>query len=261
MMEQKAGITSIQIQPHYSDREAWRALAGRERCSFEVLELSVPGALNDPEFSDVCRKWYQDSGLAASFHGAFIDVNPGSGDEGFRALSRERCRQSCALAASLGAKNVVFHSSCFPFLRGDYLDFWAGTCAGFYEELAGEWNLNIFIENSPDIDAVPIRTLMRRITDTRIGVCLDLGHANYSRMRLEDWFEQLQDWIGYLHLSDNEGRDDTHLPLGQGSVDWGLADALFRQMNRFAYVTVETNTLQDTEVSLAYLKEHHYFGA
>ena len=77
----------------------------------------------------------------------------------------------------------------------------------------------------------------------------------------EDWFEQLQDWIGYLHLSDNEGRDDTHLPLGQGSVDWGLADALFRQMNRFAYVTVETNTLQDTEVSLAYLKEHHYFGS
>ena len=41
--------------------------------------------------------------MAASVHGAFIDVNPASGDLRFRELSRKRCRESCEIAAALGA--------------------------------------------------------------------------------------------------------------------------------------------------------------
>ena len=83
----------IQIQPLYLHKAQWEALALRENLSYEALELSEPPLL-DGAFEE-CRDWYRDCGRARALHGAFIDVNPASGDPGFRELSRRRCRESC----------------------------------------------------------------------------------------------------------------------------------------------------------------------
>lgn len=246
----------IQVQPKYHDRDAWKALAEKESLSYEVLELSAPPALNEEGTFAEWKEWYRDSGRVTSVHGCFIDVNPASGDALFRELSRHRCRQSCALAMELRAQNVVFHSSCLSFLRGSYLDMWAGQCAEFYMELAEAFPLNIFIENSQDIDPVPIRELMKHITDPRIGVCLDLGHVNYSSAPLEEWLEALHERIGYLHLSDNPGGWDEHLPLGEGTVDWERAGRYLKEPGRMMPVTLETRSWQDAARSIAFLKKH-----
>ena len=218
-------------------------------------------ALNDPEKFESLMEWYRAGGRVTSVHGAFIDVNPGSGDKKMRALSCERSVESCRAAESLGAENVVFHCACFPFLREGYLDFWAGQCAEFYEELADTFALNIFIENSVDIDPGPLRELMRRISNKRIGVCLDIGHVNYSRTPLELWVEELHEWIGYLHLSDNNGVYDSHLALGQGTIDGEAADRIWRDLGTAMPVTIETKNEQLTVQSLEFLKEHHFFQA
>ncbi|MFC1526269.1 sugar phosphate isomerase/epimerase family protein, partial [Candidatus Latescibacterota bacterium] len=50
-----------------------------------------------------------------------------------------------------------------------------------------------------------------------VGICLDTGHANISE---EDGliaaFERNAGRIIHVHLNDNLGQDDLHLPLGQG---------------------------------------------
>ena len=267
MMAEKhlfSGLTDqeslLQIQPAFATRDRWEALALKEGLFYEVLELSAPPALNDAELYDACKDWYLADGRVTSVHGAFINIDPGSGDKKMRELSRERCAESCRLAMALGAGNVVFHSSCFPFLRGGYLDSWAGSCAGFYDELADAFPLNIFIENSPDVDPEPLRELMKRVYSRRIGVCLDIGHAGYSRSPLEEWFGELHEWIGYLHLSDNDGRFDDHLPLGQGTVDWELADRLWRELGVPTPMTIETKNVQAAAESVAFLKERRLFG-
>lgn len=249
----------LQVQPQYSRRDAWNDLANKEGLSYEVLELSLPPALTESRRFELCRNWYRDSGRSVSLHGAFIDVNPAGSDAALCAESRRRCQQSCELARFLGAQNVVFHSSCFPFLRGEYLERWADICAAFYEELADTWNLNILIENSQDLDAAPLQALMRRTLDPRIGVCLDIGHANYSRMPLEQWFDCLGETIRYLHLSDNHGMFDDHLPLGAGTVDWETADAFWRRTGKEMPVTLEVGGIDGVKASLAFLKEHGYF--
>ena len=249
----------LQIQPVYASRDQWEALAAGEGLSYEVLELSIPPALNEPELFETYREWYLESGRVTSVHGYFINIDPGSSDGKMQKLSRERCVESCSLAMLLGAENIIFHSSCFPFLRGIYLDAWAGQCAGFYEELADSFPLNIFIENSSDTDPGPIRELMKRIASKRVGVCLDIGHVNYSRAPLEQWLDELHDRIGYLHLSDNDGMYDSHLVLGQGTVDWETADRFWRSADTPMPVTIETKNLQMTAQSVAFLKEHHLF--
>ena len=249
----------LQVQPQYDQREKWEALAEKEGLTFEALELSAPPALNESGRFENCAEWYRASGRTTSVHGAFIDVNPASGDPLFRTVSQRRCRESCETALAVGARNVIFHSSCFPFLRGVYLDNWAGICACFYEELAGEYGLNLFIENSPDVDPGPIRELMRRISDPRIGVCLDLGHVNYSRVKAAQWIDCLGDRIGYLHLSDNMGQFDDHLPLGQGNCDLTAADLLWREKGRSIPVTLEVGGLEGVRISLDHLRKHGYF--
>ena len=250
----------MQIQPQYSARADWIGLAEREALTFEALEPFTPPYIGNEAWFDNCCKWCQASGRVTSVHGAFIDVNVASGDPPFRALSRRRCRESCALAVRLGTKNVVFHSSCFPFLRGGYLESWADTCAEFYMGLAEQYQTHIYIENSPDLDPQPIRELMRRIADERIGVCLDFGHANYSRVPIRGWFDALGDRIGYLHLSDNNGSFDDHLPLGDGNIDWEEAHTLWKEIGKDIPLTLEVGGIDGVERSLRYLKEHRWFG-
>lgn len=249
----------IQIQPQYARRSQWEALAQRENLAYEALEFSVPPLLDGDDLAP-CRDWYRSTGRTRSLHGCFIDVNPASGDPAFRALSQKRCRESCELALALDVKYVVFHSSAFPFLRGAYLSHWAGVCAEFYMELADTYGLSICVENSMDVNPEPLRALLRETSAAQVQVCLDIGHAHYAQVPLEQWFDELGKHIGYLHLSDNNGQFDEHLPLGLGNVDWALADSLWRQLGRSVPMTLEVGGITGVEQSLTYLKRHGYFG-
>lgn len=251
--------TLLQIQPVRTSRDKWGALAEKEGLGYEVLELSMPPALNESGLFINCVDWYRNSGRATSLHGNFIDINPGSGDSEFRKLSQRRCRESCIAATNVGARNVVFHSSCFPFLRGGYMEGWAALSAELYEQLAEEFDLNIFVENSPDIDPEPLVNLMEIVKDKRIGVCLDIGHANYSGTPISVWFDALKDRIGYLHLSDNNGRYDDHLALGDGTVDWAETDRLWRGLNRSTPMTLEVGNIDNVQRSIEYLRKNGYF--
>lgn len=250
----------IQLQPQSAELERWVKLAQEEGTAFEVMDpffLSDIGNLF--KYREIAEK-FRKTDMAESVHGAFIDVNPASGDPDIRKLSRQRCRESCEIALALGAGNVVFHSSAFPFLRGTYLDNWASDCASFYEDLAAAYPVGILIENAQDLDPTPLRCLMERIRSDRIGVCLDIGHAHYSRASVSHWFDQLGQWIRYLHLSDNMGEFDDHLPLGKGSIDWAEINKLWESLDRDIPITLETGDLLSTKESIRFLHDHHYFG-
>lgn len=248
----------LQVQPVGPDKTVWQDVVRQENLLYEAMEL-IPDTLGLQQVGEPFV-WYRKSGRINALHGAFIDVNPASGDPDFKELSRKRCHQSCRIAALIGAKYVVFHSSCFPFLRGAYLESWAKQCAAFYAQLAEEYGLKICVENSMDLDPTPLRTLMEKTESTSVCVCLDIGHAHYSRVPLEEWFAQLGRFIGYMHLSDNRGSFDEHLPLGKGSVNWAEAERLWRQLHGEIPITLEVGGVEGVKESLAFLQNHGYFG-
>lgn len=66
---------------------------------------------------------------------------------------------------------------------------------------------------------------------TGMGICIDVGHAHRAcakdGIRPEAYLREFRDMIREVHLDDNFGARDLHLPLGQGNVDWPpLIDAL-----------------------------------
>lgn len=243
----------LQIQPLYSDCFNYEVLAKKRGLFFEALELSFDN------ISDEKYNWYKDSIYTKSFHGSFIDVNPGSGDSGIREYSKKKYEESCTKALDCGAENVVFHSTCFPFLRGSYIEMWADKCAEFYCYLAEKYsNLNIFIENSIDINPEPIKKLIDLVNCKNVSVCLDIGHINYSSASIEEWFDALGDRTGYLHLSDNMGIYDDHLPIGDGTVDWNKACSLIKYLPSDIPVTLEVGTVNNIEKSLHFMEENHF---
>lgn len=251
---------SVQLQPQPGQSEEWIAFARSRDYRLELIEFSMAMALSAPQQSEGLLLRYRECGLVSAIHGVFMDVNPASGDPGIRELSRKRCYESCETALALGAKYVVFHSSAFPFLRGGYLENWADVCGRFYEELAEKYPLTICIENAQDLDPEPLSMLMSRVASPRIGVCLDIGHANYTSTGLADWFSSLAGKIRYLHLSDNLGCFDDHLVLGEGNIPWQEADRYWRTLEEDVPVTLETGCLASTRRSLAYLAQNACFG-
>src|SRR5213076_789219 len=60
----------------------------------------------------------------------------------------------------------------------------------------------------------------------------DIGHANLSDIpedeRLEKSFSPLRDFVSSVHLHDNRGEKDEHLPPYDGSIDWPAAIKLLK---------------------------------
>ena len=250
----------LQVQPQFFNHEEWTALSLREELFFEPLEFFLPPANRDEEEFNLLHGWYKSSGRVTSLHGAFIDVNPASSDPAFSELSRRRCHESCCIAKQLGAKQVVFHASAHPFLRGQYLDTWAGRCADFYLELAETYGLGIRVENSQDMDSTPLLNLMRHVHKGDVAVCLDIGHAHYSSEPMEKWFDVLGEYIQYMHLSDNMGRFDDHLPIGSGNIDWENVNSLWKSLGCYMPVTLEVGGIAGVEESLRFLRRNGCFG-
>ncbi|MCR4676225.1 MAG: TIM barrel protein [Sphaerochaetaceae bacterium] len=254
----------VQIQALMHNREQWLSFAREKGLSFEVLELSTPACLSDKKLSGRVEEWYKDTGLATSVHGAFIDINPASSDEDFAVFSMRKCMNSCEQAVRMKARNIVFHSSCFSILRGPYLESWAEKSAAFFSELSRKYDLNIFIENSQDLDPGPIRTLLQMCNNPRIRACFDTGHANCSPTPLSKWFSELKDYIGYIHLSDNMGHYDDHMLLGSGTVNWKKLDACYRSLpeerRKNMIMTFECGDLTSVKNSYDFLEKNNFMG-
>lgn len=63
--------------------------------------------------------------------------------------------------------------------------------------------------------------IIKEVPDLKVH--LDVGHCNIGQEKnlAEAFFDRFGDKIVHLHLSDNKGRADDHLPLGCGNIEWG----------------------------------------
>lgn len=93
-------------------------------------------------------------------------------------------------------------------------------------------NLRLMIENIPETFATvdDLRTLLD--AHPTIGFHLDIAHAQVRGNRTHEFLTAFADRLVHVHLSDNSGRSDDHLPLGAGRLDW---KRLVRALKRTGY--------------------------
>ena len=107
-------------------------------------------------------------------------------------------------------------------------------------ELLRDWALssgtilaveNLIRDEEPWSDVGRVAELARSIG---AGVCLDVGHANYARQGIPAAAEHLlrHGLLVSMHLHDNDGSADQHLPPFTGAVEWRR---LFAVLKSYGY--------------------------
>lgn len=87
--------------------------------------------------------------------------------------------------------------------------------------------VTIAIENKADELGCPA-SLHRFVQETHLPVkfCFDTGHAHIEG-GVEAGFDLMRDRVVTVHVHDNHGEKDEHLPPAEGSIDWDAAFAAF----------------------------------
>jgi len=81
--------------------------------------------------------------------------------------------------------------------------------------------------------------IINEIPDLEIH--LDVGHCNLGNHRnlTEEFFGKLGGKIIHVHFSDNKGRNDDHLPLGCGNIEWGRTVEVMKRFGYDGTITLE----------------------
>jgi len=99
---------------------------------------------------------------------------------------------------------------------------------------AHDAGVTICVENTTSEmgDPAYLRAFVDETRLTGLRFNFDIGHAHLAELpeeeRLEKSFSPLRELVSSVHLHDNHGEKDEHLPLFDGTIDWPAAIKILR---------------------------------
>jgi sugar phosphate isomerase/epimerase len=197
---------------------------------FDYLELAMdPPMAHYSELSanrQGLRRALADNGLGLVCHLPTF-LSTADLTESLRQASVAEMHRSLEVAAELGASKVVLHPSQAGGMGAYLLDTVKAHAFGFISQMinsAGHLNVTICLENMFPRNRLGVEPDdFDEIFDTfpSLRLTLDTGHANIGDRRgrrLRGLLERFGRRIGHVHISDNLGKLDDHLAVGQGNI-------------------------------------------
>lgn len=86
-----------------------------------------------------------------------------------------------------------------------------------YVDLGKSLGVTLCVENMYTVSAEATRMIADALD---CGICWDVGHANFGGYDQYDGIMTCGERLKVLHLHDNNGKADLHIPAFQGTVDW-----------------------------------------
>ena len=186
------------------------------------------------------------------FHAPFNELFPCAIDPEARKLAARRYRQAIALAKDYGAEKVIIHGGFNPWL---YYPAWYEEQSVFFWQdfLKDDPGLPIVLENVLETEPQMLLSIIEKINDPRLKICLDIGHVNaYSKVPPTEWLSRCAGHISHFHVHNNDGSWDTHSDLFEGNIPM---EALLEQAEILCPEATFTLELMNSEPSLRWLKE------
>lgn len=202
------------------------------------------------------RQALKDSGLDLICHlptfVSIADLTPS-----IRQASVEEMCHSLQTAQALGAEKVVCHPGAVRGMGHFVPDVARGYGLESLEviiRLATDLALVLCIENmfpgyGAYYEADEYAVLFDRYPELRMT--LDTGHAHIGAVdgrRLKRFVERFGHRVDHVHISDNSGRGDEHLPPGMGSIDFQWLVKSLKSAGFNATVTFEVFTGNPTDL-------------
>lgn len=227
----RAGLNGFEVwadHPHAHPDEApsdMRATLRRELANF--VRVSVHGPLGNASLAS---------------------INPG--------IWRESLRQYLAaieLAHDIGASVLVVHPGDLrdPRFFAEFTRL-AEEALGRLARRAEELAVILAVENcgpyhaGVDRTASDLRSLITRAGSPNVRACLDVGHAAVNR-NMAELVDLLGSDIVHLHVHDNHGQRDEHLPVGRGTIDFAPLGPILADFHGLTIAEVVWDDANTTE--------------
>ena len=198
--------------------------------------------------------------LKYSIHAPFMDVNIASPQDQSRLNSIAQIKSSIDLANEINAEAVVVHPGLISFLANKYFKKevyeFANQSIKEIGDYAKDLGVMATIENMPNFESMiyqNIADLNQLLVENEMHMTLDIGHANHVGYAPD---EMIFDSIKHIHVHDNLGDDDSHLPLGEGSIDLKYIINTLESKNYDGIYILEVNDYDSIKKSYEYMKKN-----
>ena len=192
--------------------------------NFDYLELTIEHPHARPEFIEKNKKEILDAvqsynlGIIAHLPWYFSLAHPYERIE--KAVHTEFI-SAFRTASLMGAKKITLHTETMsPSIqsRESHVEGTVRSLKVLHRE-ATNMGLDLLIENL-DAKSFSIKEFSRLFSEVDMGMTFDIGHANTARGEgYENYLRNFSPRIRHVHLHDNFGQNDDHLPLGAGKMD------------------------------------------
>jgi sugar phosphate isomerase/epimerase len=192
-----------------------------------------------------------------SFHAPFADrIDITSLDPAVREAAVAEVIRACEAAALLGCDQVVLHPGPeregrppeAEFLQhmhhaADSLNRVAARCCSLGVGLLLENMLaHLLFGHVRDM-----MYLLGEIKTCQVGTCLDTGHAHLAR-EMDIVIQKLSGHLKMVHINDNNGHRDDHLPPGDGSINWPSVIAELRRAEFHGVLVLELSASEPDSI-------------
>ena len=204
-----------------------------DRLDFAIQERLFPEIYFDGNALDNARQAdinhlataLSENNIDCTLHGPYMDLSPGGVDAKVRDITLERLGKTMDLAALFKAKTVVFHPGFDPWRFEEYQEVWLEQSIDAWKPIARkaeEIFTTVAIENVFEEEPRTLISLIEEVNSPNFRFCFDRGHYFvFSKASLDRWLDPLGQYLVEVHLRDNHGTRDDHLPLGDGKMDFG----------------------------------------
>lgn len=201
---------------------------------FQTIDIREADLQSDADLSLV-----QELGLTIHCLSASFSIPPNTSLDHVDAAARAQAVQAIDRAIQRAAEVGASAAYVIPCEDGhhDPLARYADSVT-WLADRAAEQDIKLLIEHFPG-KALPsvAKTLefLREVNHPNLALLFDIGHSQISREDIHAAILNAGPLLGYVHLDDNDGKDDLHLALLDGVMEQESLAAAFDALQQIGY--------------------------
>jgi sugar phosphate isomerase/epimerase len=255
-MDQKLShiISRCFVNIPFADFNKYEKLVSNYRINPEIgLVGEAVYEFTEQNFQDRA-KFLEDEGLRCTLHAPFHDMLPGAQDKFVLKAARDKLRRCFDLIETFKPHSVVCHLGYIDCVHSYEHEIWLTNSLETWQEMlnvAERFNTPIMFENTYETGPRIHKEILENLNSPCARFCLDVGHLlAFAHDSWQEWLAPLAQWLGQLHLHDNHGFRDEHLPVGMGDFDFSGLFSYLKERNINPIYTLEPRSENDLWDSL-----------
>lgn len=232
-------IIGLAMSNFFLTKDVFQTVIFARENGFEGIEIWADVPFCHPDLfgkkeREKLKKVLTENKLAYTLHGPMFGIDLGSINPGIRKESIRQTKAAIDLIKELDGKIVTIHPpktpSRLPPVK-EHIFQLAKEAISEMNQYGKEKGVTVILENCGvefnDWEE-NLADFLRLVDECGVSVCLDIGHAHcswrfspeFTAGGLEKAQEALKEKIKVIHISDNHGKNDEHLPVGMGNISY-----------------------------------------